>query len=317
MELSVRKQRKLRLRKTLLQYVKQYKSILLINVDNVASSQMQQTRIATRGRAAFLMGKNTVIRKVLREYCDAGNSTPALEGLINALVGNVGLCFVSAGIDLKDLRTEIQANQLPAAAKTGAFAPIDVHIPAGPTPLDPGQTAFFQAMNIATKITKGAIEITSPVHVITKGERVTSSAVALLSKLGIKPFFFGINVVAVYDSGSFYSAAILDMTDEIMTQNFFAGINQVAALSLALQYPTEASLPHSFAYAFKKLLALTCSTSITFAQAEEFKAVAASGPAPAADASAAPDAAAPVEEEEEEEEAATVDLFAGDDEAAY
>jgi large subunit ribosomal protein LP0 len=291
--------------------------MLWVGVDNGASSQLQQTRIATRGRAAFLMGKNTVLRKVLREYCDAGNGNEALEELITTMVGNVGLCFINSGVDLKDLRTEIQANQLPAAAKTGAFAPIDVHIPAGPTPLDPGQTAFFQAMNIATKITKGAIEITSPVHIIEKGNRVTSSAVALLSKLGIKPFFFGIKVEYVYDNGSFYSATILDMTEDIMTQNFFAGVNQVAALSLALQYPTEASLPHSFAYAFKMLLALTCSTGITFAQAEEFKAVAAAGPAPAAAGDAPAAAAAPVVEDDEEEAAPAVDLFAGDGDAAY
>ena len=47
--------------------------------------------------------------------------------------------------------------------KSGAFAPVDVIIPAGPTGLDPGQTAFFQAVNIGTKIARGSIEIVNDV----------------------------------------------------------------------------------------------------------------------------------------------------------
>lgn len=313
-ELSARKQRKQRLRKILLGHLKTYKSLLLLNVDNVSSNQMQQVRIATRGRAALLMGKNTVIRKVIREFIDNGGGTPALEEVILATVGNVGFCFCAAGADLNELRKEIQANQVPAAAKAGAFAPIDVVIPPGVTPLDPGQTSFFQAMNISTKITKGAIEITSPVTICNKGVRVTSSAVALLSKLSIRPFFFGIKVTHVYDNGSFYSSSIMDLTDDIMFNNFFAGVNHVAALSLALNYPTEASLAHSFAFAFKKLLALTVSTGISFQQAVDFKAAAAAGPAPAAGgaagAVAAPAAKEP--EPEPEEEAPAVSMFEED-----
>jgi large subunit ribosomal protein LP0 len=81
--------------------------------------------------------------------------------------------------------------QVPAGAKAGTLAPTDVFVPPGPTGLDPGQTGFFQALNIATKIVKGSIEIVAQVHLIKKGDKITSSAVALLSKLDIKPFFYG------------------------------------------------------------------------------------------------------------------------------
>lgn len=38
----------------------------MVSADNVGSKQMQQIRIALRGKAEVLMGKNTMMRKALR-----------------------------------------------------------------------------------------------------------------------------------------------------------------------------------------------------------------------------------------------------------
>ena len=46
-----------------------------------------------------------------------------------------------------------------APAKAGAIAPIDVFVPGQNTGLGPEKTSFFQALSIATKITKGTVEI--------------------------------------------------------------------------------------------------------------------------------------------------------------
>jgi len=48
----------------------EYKNILIIGVDFVGSKQMQQVRIALRGKGIVLMGKNTIIRKVFRERAE-------------------------------------------------------------------------------------------------------------------------------------------------------------------------------------------------------------------------------------------------------
>jgi large subunit ribosomal protein LP0 len=155
----------------------EYKNILICTVDNVGSNQMQKVRIALRGKAELLMGKKTLLRKVVRE---ASTKNKNLEGLLPHLTGNIGLVFTNG--DIREVRTAVLANKVPAAAKSGGFAPIDVFVPPGPTGLDPGQTAFFQALNIATKIARGSIEIINVVHLIKKGDKVTSSAVALLTK---------------------------------------------------------------------------------------------------------------------------------------
>lgn len=75
-------------------------------------------------------------------------------------------------------------------------------VPAGPTGLDPSQTSFFQALSIPTKIQKGQIEIVSDVPLIKPGDKVTASQAALLQKLNIRPFNYGLKVENVYDNGT-------------------------------------------------------------------------------------------------------------------
>jgi large subunit ribosomal protein LP0 len=297
-QMSARKQRKHTYRQRLIKLLSEYKNLLIISVDNVGSRQMQGVRLATRGKAEMLMGKNTIIRKVLR---DEAEKNPKLLNLLPHINGNMG--FVFSNIDLNELRKEVCSNQVPAAAKTGQFSPIDVLIDAGPTGLDPGQTSFFQALNISTKISKGAIEIMNEVKLISAGERVTSSAVALLSRMGRKPFFFGIVVKTVYEDGSVYDAKVLDLTPADLTAKFMNGVRHIAAIGLEIGYPTAASIPHSMANCFKTMLSISLATEYTFDESKIFKdmlanpgAFSAAAPAakggaaaPAAAAAAAPD----------------------------
>jgi len=263
---SERKVRKHIYREKLEDALAKYSKILLVQVDNVGSKQMQSVRQMLRGKAVVLMGKNTLIRKVIR---DEAVKSPKLEALLPFIRGNVGFVFTNG--DINAIRTEILSNKVPAGAKTGAIAPVDVFVAPGPTGLDPGQTAFFQALNIATKIARGSIEILTKVHLIKKGDKVTSSAVALLGKLNIKPFFYGIGVEQVYEDGSIYPAAVLDLSDNDLLNTFFRGAGHVAALSFALNMPTAASVGHSLKNGFKILLELSLGTDYTFEESKKYK----------------------------------------------
>lgn len=287
----------------------EYKNILVIGVDFVGSNQMQQTRIALRGKGVVLMGKNTLIRKVLRERAE---KNPAFESLLPYVYGNIGFVFTNG--DLNALRAIVTANKVPAGAKTGVVAPIDVVIPPGPTGLDPGQTSFFQTLNIGTKIVKGSIEMTVASKVCTKGEKITASAVALLNKLNIRPFEYGITVETVYENGSTYSVKFLDMSEGDLVNMFTASANRVAAISFALGYINQATLPHSFGRTFRSIAALALEIGYDFDELKAVKeAIANPGTAAPAAAGAAPVAAAAKapEPEPEEEAAPAVDLFGG------
>jgi len=82
-----------------------------------------------------------------------------------------------------------------APAKAGAIAPVDVFVAPQNTGLGPEKTSFFQALSIATKISRGTIEILSEVHLIKKDEKVGFSEAALLQMLKIFPFSYGLRVI--------------------------------------------------------------------------------------------------------------------------
>jgi len=302
----------------LVEYVENYKSAFVVTCDNVGSKQMQQIRIALRGQAVVLMGKNTTIRKVLKDFLKKNAGHP-IENLMEHIVGNIGLVFTNG--DLPKIRTMITANKVPAPARIGSVAPVDVFVEPGPTGCDPGQTAWFQALNIPTKINKGQIEMISRVHLIKEGAKVTDSQAALLQKLNIRPFSYGLKVTLVYDAGAVFDVAVLDVKEEDLLTKFLGGVATFAALSLGLGYPTKASAVHSINDAYKALLAIGMGTDYKFAAAtafEDFLANAKSfvAAAPTAATASAGGAAAKAEEkkvEEEEEEVGGAGGLFGDD----
>jgi large subunit ribosomal protein LP0 len=132
-------------------------------------------------------------------------------------------------------------------------------------------TIVFQVLNIPTKINKGTVEIITPVELIKKGDKVGSSEAALLAKLGIRPFSYGLVVLSVYDNGSVFSPEVLDLTEDDLIEKFATGIALVTSLSLAISYPTLAAAPHMFINGYKNVLAIAIATEYSFPQAEKTK----------------------------------------------
>ena len=239
----------------------------------------------------------------------------AFLNLIPLLVGNVGLIFTKG--DLKEVSEEVAKYKVGAPARVGLVAPVDVVVPPGNTGLDPSQTSFFQVLNIPTKINKGTVEIITPVELIKKGDKVGSSEAALLAKLGIRPFSYGLIVLTVYDNGSVFNPEVLDLTEDDLVEKFAIGVSMVTALSLAISYPTLAAAPHMFINAYKNALAIALETEYSFPQADKVKeyladpskfAVASAPVAAAASYGAAPAAAAEEEKKEEPAEESDDDM---------
>lgn len=291
-----------------------YTKVFVVQVDNVGSKQMNETRAKMRGKAEFLMGKNTLMRKILKDFMEE-NPDHVMGKMDELIGGNVGFVFTNG--DLPPIRDMILANRVPAPARPGAVAPVDVVVPAGPTGCDPGQTSFFQVLQIPTKIVKGQIEITTAVNLINKGNKVGDSEAALLNKLNIRPFSYGLVINTIFDNGALFSVAVLDIDQYFLAAAFQLGCGKLAAVSLALGYPTQASMPHSIGNAFKNLVAITIGLdTYTFPEADTFKeAIAnpsAGGGAPAARAApAGAPAVAAVVEEEVDPLSGGMDMFGG------
>lgn len=297
----------------LYELLEDYKTIFVVNVDNVGSNQMHQIRQNLRGNSVVLMGKNTMVRRALR---NSMAENPAYESLLATVVGNVGFIFTKG--DLKETRTAILSNRVKAPAKAGAIAPNNVVIPAGNTGMEPGKTSFFQALGVPTKIARGTIEIINDVDLIQAGNKVGASEAALLNMLNISPFTYGLTVKAVYDNGNVFDSSILDIEDEDLVKHYASAVAQVTAISLAISFPTVASVPHLLVNGYKDLLAIgiTCE-EYSFPAIERIKEILenpeafAAVAAPAAGAGTAAAEAEAVEEKEEEKEESDEDMGFG------
>jgi len=293
--------------------IETFPTCFLVSADNVGSKQMQQIRIALRGKAEVLMGKNTMMRKALRGQFA---KNPQLEKLLPHIVGNVGFVFTNE--DLCEIRDTLLSNKKEAPAKAGAIAPLDVFVPAGNTGQGPEKTSFFQALAIPTKITKGTIEILSDIHLIKKDEKVGASEAALLQMLNIRPFHYGLVINTVYDNGAVFSPEILDITDDDIVKKFCSGISNIAAASLAIGYPTVASVPHSVVNGFRNVAAVCLEADIDIPQiqgikeflADPSKFAALAAPA-AADAAPAAESKEEAKKEESEDEESDDDMGFG------
>jgi len=262
-----KKERKALFFQRLVNYLDNYPIVICVHADNVGSKQLQTVRKQLRVLDShMLMGKNTLIRKVIRGHI---SNNPLLEQLLPLVSGNVGFVFCKS--NLKDIRKIILENRVGAPAKVGTIAPLEVVVPAGPTGLEPTQTGFLQALSIGTKINKGQVEILKDHLLIKVGQRIGNSEAQLLHKLNIRPFTYGLEIKQIYDAGSVYDVKVLDLSDEDILAKFQLGVHNIACVSLATGIPTTASVPHSLMNGYKNILAISLATNYTIEQAKKLK----------------------------------------------
>lgn len=302
----------------LIECLTKYSRVLFVGMDNVRSQQVHDVRRALRGKAEFVMGKKTLQAKIVHKRAHGKHASAEAKHFAeecehhNLLSGNTGLIFTNE--DVREITTTLDSFRVKAPARVGAIAPCDVVVPAGNTGMEPTQTSFFQALNIATKITKGTVEIVTEKKVLNTGDKVDNSTATLLQKLNISPFYYQVEVLSVFDRGVLFTREDLRVTDEMVEQMMVEGLSNVAAMSLGAGIPTPATIGHMVVDAFKNLLAISVATSYEFEEhnGKALREAAINGTlggaggaaeeAAAAPAAAAGGAAAKKEETEEDEE---------------
>jgi len=193
---------------------------------------------------------------------------PEWEAILPLVKDNVGLVLTKGS--LTALRDKLLESTVPAVAKAGVIAPGDVLLRKQITTLEPTKTSFFAALDIATKITKGCVEILNDVKLCARGKKVGSSEAALLQMLNIKPFTYGLKVQACWE-GSFFEPEFLEYTEDHLARAIAVGLTNVAALSLGLSYPTLPALKHVIAGGFQNLVAASLEVGHSFKQMDDIK----------------------------------------------
>jgi len=242
-----------------------YPAVLIVNCDNIGSAHLQSIKKVLED-TVFVKGKNTLIRKMLKMK---EKEHPEWQAILPYIRWNIGLVFTKG--DLSEVKKKLLELRISAPAKVGTIAPDDVLLKKGGTGLEPTKTAFLQALNIASKINRGQIDILQDVLLIKKGTKVGNSEATLLTMLSKKPFSYGLSCDYVFEDGKIYSSKFLDMSTQTLMQKFANTVSIVASVSMALGIPTIASVPHAILNTYKNLLAIVVETGFVFEQAREIK----------------------------------------------
>jgi large subunit ribosomal protein LP0 len=104
------------------------------------------------------------------------------------------------------------------------------------------------------------IEILKDVHVLKIGQTVGASEAALLAKMNLKPFEYGMEILKVYDDGSILDKKVVEFEPSVLIEKFGKGVMNLTALSMETGYITPMAVPHMIVNAFKNLAGIAMET---------------------------------------------------------
>lgn len=180
----------------------------IVNLADIPAPQLQTMRKSLSGKAILKMSRKNFIKIALE---NTGKEN--IEGLSDYLEGQPAMVFTEMNPFklfkiLEDSKTE-------APAKAGAIAPADIIVPAGDTSFPPGPIlGELQQAGIPAKIDKGSIVVQEDAVVVEEGEPVPKNVADVLTKLEIYPMEVGIDLLAVYEGNTIYTADVLKIDEE-------------------------------------------------------------------------------------------------------
>ena len=174
-----------------------YSVIAVADLQKVRSSQIQEIRKKLRGKADFIVAKNTILRKAAEK---AASNRENVDKFAHSLTGSKVLIFTQ--MNPYELIIFLNKNKVRVPAKGGDVATGDIMVPAGNTGLQPGPViSEFNEAKVQTRIEGGSIFVAKDTVVVSKGDVIPVKIASLLSKLGMKPMEAGLSLSYAYDHG--------------------------------------------------------------------------------------------------------------------
>jgi large subunit ribosomal protein L10 len=211
---------------------KKYKTMAIIKMTKVRSTQILPLRKNLKGEVEFVSIKDKVAKIALSQL-----DIPGIKEIAVDLTGQCMLMFTN--MSPFKLNVLLAKNKIMMAARGGDIASIDIVVPAKNTGIAPGpMLTEFKDAGIPTKIDQGTIWIAKDSTPVLKGEAINEKLAAILGKLDIKPVEAGISLYTALEEGLKYSEEemIIDV-DKIRAQ-FGQAHQEAVSLSIEAAYIT-------------------------------------------------------------------------------
>ncbi|HII05281.1 MAG TPA: 50S ribosomal protein L10 [Nitrosopumilus sp.] len=224
--------RKMEMYQKLLELPKKYKTVSIIKMRKVRSTQILPLRKTLKGEVEIVCVKNNIAQKALEKL-----DIPGIKEISVDLKEQV--IFIFTNMSPFKLNVLLGKNKVMMGARTGDIASIDIVVPAKNTGIAPGpMLTEFKDAGIPTKIDQGTIWIAKDTTPAKKGDIINEKLASLLGKLDIKPVEAGISLYSAVEHGLKYTAEEM-IVDVEKTRNTFAQFHQEAvSLSIEVGYIT-------------------------------------------------------------------------------
>ena len=213
---------------------KKYPVVALLNMRNLPDRILQSSKKKLRGKAEFLVAKNSVIARSLK-------ATKKSEELSATMDFPTSLVFTS--LTPYELFKFFKGNKSKVAAKPGMIAPFDIIVPEGETDLMPGPAlSELKGAGINAQIKGGKIIIAKDSTVVKAGAKITDNVCKALQKLNILPFEAMVNMVAAYDGKFTFTASALNIDETQLHTDLLDCLAQSFNVSYNASFPTSQNI---------------------------------------------------------------------------
>jgi large subunit ribosomal protein L10 len=182
-----------------------------VQLKGVPDRLLQSAKNNLKAKTRFVMGRKTLLKKILESDQNSKKLADSLTDTSAIILSNE---------DPFELYHRFKSNSLKLAAKPGQVSPEDVHIAAGETSIQPGQTVTeLKAAGIDVQIQKGKVVIAKDKILVKKGDMISLSVAKALHTLEIFPFMAVIEPAALISEGLLYRKEVLGINPESTSSN--------------------------------------------------------------------------------------------------
>ncbi len=210
--------------------IKGAKTVALIDVRALPDRLLQAARKQLRGKAVFLMAKNTVLHRALE-------SSKKGKDLADRI--RVPSVLVLTDLTAYQLFRHFKLSRAKVAAKPGQIADVDIVVKEGETDLPPGPAlSELKGAGINAQIKAGKIVVAKDSVVAKAGAKIPDAVCKALQKLNVLPFMAGLTMVAAEEEGRLFEAQILDIDEEVLKTDLGLSLGLAYSMSIHCAYPT-------------------------------------------------------------------------------
>ena len=245
----------------LVQKLKEYPIIGVVNLENLPAAQFQVMRKNLLESGVVI----SVARKRLLQRALQESKKDHLDQLQEKLDGMPALLF-SKGNPFA-LYSTLQKSKSEAPAKPGQKAPRDIMVKAGPTSFAPGPIiSELAAVGIKTKVEQGKLSVIADTIIVKEGETISPKVAETLKRLDIKPMEIGLNLVVVWENGLVFAAKQLHIDEAEYAQKLTTAAQWAMNLAIEAAYPTKETAETLLQKAFREAKALGLEQNILTAE---------------------------------------------------